>query len=165
MKKTIFAAVVFIVIFSMSSFAQKNDRKDVLAVVNKMFAEMANHNPPAIAALFTENSNLAAVIKNKDGKSIVRTFTGETFSKNFAEKKSEIEEIMYQPKTEIFGDLAIIWGRYVFYNDGRISHCGVNSFHLVRIESVWKIANASSTIEPLGCTEKEKSLKNLKPTR
>ena len=158
MTKIIFV-LIFISAISTTSFAQKNEQKDVLAVVNKLFAEMTNHNPPAIADLFTADSNIAAVIKNKDNKSIVRTFTGESFSKNFAEKKGEIEEIMYAPKTEIFGDLAMVWGRYIFYTNNKISHCGVNSFHLVRVENIWKIANASSTIEPSGCTEKEKTMK------
>lgn len=156
--------ILFVIIFTLSivlpAIAQKNDdSKDTLAVVNTMFVEMANHNPPAIAALYTTNSNLAALIKTKDGKSVIRNFTGEAFSKNFAEKKSEIKEDMYAPDVKIFGDLALVWGRYVFFVDGKVSHCGVNAFHLVRTDAGWKIANASSTIEPQGCTKSEKKRK------
>lgn len=151
---------------SISAFAQKaDDKKDVLAVVDKMFAEMANHNPAAIAALFATNSNLAAIIKTKDGKTVVQSFTGEAFSKNFAEKKGEIKEDMYEHKTLIDGDLAMVWGRYVFFVDGKISHCGLNSFHLVRTETGWKIANASSTIDATGCNEKEKAMKAAMPAK
>ncbi len=165
MKKT---ALFFsmMAIFSVSVFAQKpDDAKDALAVVNKMFAEMANHNPAAIAALYTADSNLAAIIKTKDGKSNIRSFTGEAFSKNFAEKRGEIKEDMYAPETKIFGDLALVWGRYVFFIDGKISHCGVNAFHLIRTDAGWRIANASSTLEPQGCTEQEKVMKTTVPAK
>lgn len=157
--KKILIAVIFTILTSFSAAAQKDDAKDAWAVVEKMFAEMANHNPTAIAELFTKDSNLTAIIKAKDGKSRVVAFTGEAFSKNFAEKRGEIKEDMYAPKTEVDGDLAMVWGRYVFFVDSKISHCGVNSFHLVRTDAGWKIANASSTIDPGSCTEKEKAIK------
>jgi cytolysin (calcineurin-like family phosphatase) len=86
-----------------------------------MFAEMANHNPAAIAALYAPDANLAAVIKTKDGKSVVRSFTGEKFSQNFAVKKGVLEEVMYAPETKIFGDLALVWGRYVFFGQQNIA--------------------------------------------
>lgn len=156
--KRMLRIVALVLSVAMSSYAQTDDAKDAFAVVEKMFAEMANHNPAAIAELYTKDSNLTAIIKNKDGKSRVMSFTGEAFSKNFAEKRGEIKEIMYAPKTEVDGDLAIIYGRYVFFVNDKISHCGVNAFHLVRTETGWKIANASSTIDPTSCTEKEKGM-------
>ena len=162
----ILTAIIFTLSISAAAFAQKaDDAKDALAVVNKMFAEMANHNPAAIAALYAPDANLAAVIKTKDGKSVARSFTGEKFSQNFAVKKGELEEVMYAPETRVFGDLALVWGRYVFFTDGKISHCGVNAFHLVRADAGWRIANASTTIEPQGCTEQEKAMKASAPAK
>jgi uncharacterized protein (TIGR02246 family) len=163
--KKILIAIIFTLSVLLPAFAQKDDAKDVLAVVDKMFAEMANHNPAAIAELFTKDSNLTALIKRKDGKTAIAAFTGEAFSKNFAEKKGEIKEDMYEHKTLIDGDLAMIWGRYVFFVDGKISHCGLNSFHLVRTETGWRIANASSTIDATGCNEKEKAMKISMPAK
>lgn len=165
MRKLLFVLTLLFVV-SVPVLAQKADEKQqVLAVVDKMFAEMANHNPSAIAALYTKDSNLTAIIRRKDGKNAITAFTGETFSKNFAEKKNEIEELMYAPKVEVDGDLAMIWGRYVFFVDGKISHCGVNAFHLVKTDEGWKVANASSTIDPTNCTEKEKKIKPTLPKK
>ena len=155
-------ALIFaiIAIFTVSAFAQKaDDSKDALAVITKMFTEMANHNPAAIAELYTKDSNLTAIIRKKDGKNAIVAMTGEAFSKNFAEKKGEIKEDMYAPEVKVFGDLALVWGRYVFFIDGKVSHCGVNAFHLVRTDAGWKVANASSTIDAQGCTEDEKKRK------
>lgn len=146
-----------IALFSISAFAQKaDDSKDALAIVNKMFDMMAAHKPTEIVALHTPEAQLVAIMKNKEGKSVNRTFKAEDFSKNFAEKRGEILEDMYAPKVEIHGDFAQVWGRYVFFVNGKISHCGVNAFHLVRTDAGWRIAGASSTMEPQGCTEEEK---------
>ncbi len=159
MNKLIFVAAISL-IATFSAFAQKSDdSKDALGVVNKMFAEMANHNPAAIAELWTKDSNLAAVISRRDGKKQSVSFTGEAFSKNFAEKKGEIKEDMYAPKVEVDGDIALVFGRYVFFSDGKLLHCGLNAFHLIRLDGVWKIANAVSSIDAGGCTEKEKAIK------
>jgi hypothetical protein len=159
--KKLLVALIFTLSITLSALAQKpDDAKDALAVVNKMFTEMANHNPAEIAALYTTNSNLTAVIRKKDGTNAIVAFTGEAFSKNFSEKKNEIKEDMYAPEVKIFGDLALVFGRYVFFVDGKISHCGVNAFHLVRtIDKGWLIANASSTIDATSCTEQEKAIK------
>ena len=159
MKKTalIFA---FIALFAVSAFAQKtDDSKNALSVVNKMFDEMAAHNPAGIVALYTKEAVLAAAIKTKEGKSVIKSFPVETFSKNFAEKKNEIKEVQYDSEVKVFGDLALVYGRYVFFVDNKVSHCGVNAFHLVRTDTGWLIANASTTIEPQGCTDKEKAMK------
>ena len=158
--KKIFLVLIFSFIIPASAFAQKaEDEKASMQIVNTMFAEMANHNPPAIAALFTPEARLTAIIKNKENKSVVRVLTGEAFSKNFAENRGPIREDMYAPEVKIFGDLAMVWGRYVFFSNGKIAHCGVNSFHLVRTDAGWKIASISSTMEPQGCSDQEKSRK------
>lgn len=160
MIKEVLVAIIFVFSISFAAFSQTDDKKDTVAIVNKMFAEMANHKPEAIAELFTKEAILTAVIKNKEGKSRIVNLTGETFSKNFSEKKNEIKEDMYAPKVELFGDLALVWGRYVFFIDNKISHCGANAFHLARTDAGWKIVNASTTIEPAGCTDEEKSRKS-----
>jgi hypothetical protein len=166
MKKSVLIFTI-IALFSVSALAQKtDDSKDALAVVNKLFAEMAAHNPAGIVALHTPEAQLVAVMKNREGKTVNRTFAAEAFSKNFAEKKSEILEDMYAPRVEVFGDFAQVWGRYVFFVNGKISHCGVNAFHLVRTDAGWRIAGASTTMEaPQTCTEEEKAMKAPAPTK
>ena len=162
MKRNLFlsAGLIILSVFSVSAFAQKaDDSKDALAVVNRLFEMMAAHNPAEIVALHTADAQLIAVAKNREGKTSSRYIPAEAFSKNFAEKRAELEENMYAPKVEVHNDLALVWGRYVFFVNGKISHCGVNAFHLVRTDAGWKIAGASSTMEPQGCTEQEKAMK------
>ena len=161
--KKIILTIIFTLAISISAFAQKaDDSKDALAVINKLWEAMTAHNPAEIVALHTPEAQLVAIMKNKEGKTVIRTIKAGDFSKNFAEKKAELLEDMYAPKVEISGDFAQVWGRYVFFVNGKILHCGVNSFHLVRTETGWKIAGAASTMEPQGCTEQEKAMKPSK---
>jgi len=39
----------------------------------------------------------------------------------------------------IDGNLASVWTPYEFYFKGQFSHCGVNSFQLVKSNNEWKI--------------------------
>jgi hypothetical protein len=160
--KKILATIIFTLAISISAFAQ-NDSKDALGVVNKLFEMMAAHKPAEIVALHTPEAQLVAIIKNKEGKTVIRTIKAEDFSKNFAEKKAELLEDMYAPKVELFGDFAQITGRYVFFVNSKVLHCGVNAFHLVRTDAGWRIAGASSTMEPQGCTDQEKAMKAPTP--
>jgi hypothetical protein len=140
-------------------FGQKKDDKGAaLAVVNKLFEEMAAANAAGILATGTPENQLVAIRKLKDGKTRVDVIGGEAFTKFFT-KPGAVQEIMYAPNVEVSGDWAMVWGRYVFFVGDRLSHCGINQFNLVRTDSGWKIANGASTIDPGDCNEKEKAMK------
>ena len=40
---------------------------------------------------------------------------------------------------KIDGSMAILWSPYKFYYKGKFSHCGVNSFRLIKLNTEWKI--------------------------
>lgn len=159
MKKLLTIAALAISLFVTHSLAQKADDKTaVLAVVQKLFDEMAAANAAGILATGTADNQLVAVQKGRDGKNRISAITGEQFTKFFT-KPGAIKEVMYDPKTHIDGDWAMVWGRYVFFNDGKLSHCGINQFNMVRTDAGWKIANGASTMDPGDCSEKEKAMK------
>lgn len=159
MKNTIFIAAILLASFT-TSFGQKNDDKAaVLAVVDQLFVAMKAAEPPGIIALHTPDAQLAAIRKTKDGKMRLDTINPQAFSKFFTDKTAVIEELMYDPKVEVDGDWAMVWGRYVFFVGKKISHCGINQFNLYRSADGWKIANGASTIDPVACTDKEQKMK------
>lgn len=154
-----FLTILFFCSLAVPAFAQKSDEKAAaLAVVNKLFDEMAAANAAGILATGTADNQLAAVQKMRDGKTRISAITGEQFTKFFT-KPGAVKEVMYDPKVEVDGDWAMVWGRYVFFAEGKLSHCGINQFNLVRTETGWKIANGASTIDPGACNEKEKAMK------
>ncbi len=159
MKNIVFTiAILFAVVAT--AFGQKTDDKTtIMAVVDKLFAEMAAANPQGIIDLHTPEAQLAAIRKMKDGKMRLEVINREAFSKFFTDKTAVIQELMYDPKVVVDGDWAMVWGRYVFFVSKKISHCGINQFNLVRTAEGWKLANGASTIDPGACTDKEKKMK------
>lgn len=132
--------------------ASKNDAgaEAAAAVANKLFEAMRAKNAEAIRALFTPEGQLVAIDKPRtgDGLSKTRVFTADAFAKMISEAKAaEFVERMPQPEVKVFGDMALVYGRYTFHVGEKFSHCGTNSFHLVRTADGWKIANAASTLE------------------
>jgi hypothetical protein len=49
------------------------------------------------------------------------------------------------------GSLAAVWVDYAFYLNNTFSHCGVDSFHLVKTEEGWKIFNLVDTRRKSDC--------------
>jgi hypothetical protein len=134
------------------------ENKDALGAVNNLFDLMAAHKPAEIITMHTPESQLTALIVGRDGKSKIENLSREAFSKFFEKKTAELAEKMYEEKIKVDGDLATVDGRYVFTVNGKLQHCGMNSFHLIRTADGWKLGNSISTIEPNGCTEKEKAM-------
>jgi hypothetical protein len=155
MKKLILPVILMLAVYS-SGAAQTPSKNDAggeaaaAAVANKLFEAMRAKNAEAIRALFTPEGQLVAIDKPRtgDGLSKTRVFTADAFAKMISEAKAaEFIERMPRPEVKIFGDMALVYGRYTFHIGDKFSHCGTNSFHLVRTADGWKIANAASTLE------------------
>ena len=133
-----------------SAPAKSDDAKAAAQVVESLFAAMKAKNATDIGALFIKEGQLVAIDRPRtgDGPSTTRIFTGDAFAKLIGESKAgEFLEQMKDPEVKIFGDMALVFGRYTFHVGDKFSHCGTNSFQLVRTPNGWKIANAASTLE------------------
>lgn len=130
--------------------AQNADSKAASEIPDRLFAAMKAKNFEEIRAVFTPEGQLVAIDKPRDGKGISKTrvFTAESFAKTISEAKgADFIEKMLDKDVKISGDLAMVSGRYTFFVGEKFSHCGTNTFNLVRTEAGWKIANAASTLE------------------
>jgi ketosteroid isomerase-like protein len=135
---------------SIKKVDKNTGEKAAAAVADNLFAAMRAKNFEAIRALFTAEGQLVAVDKPRSGEGISKTrvFKAEAFAKMISEAKgAEFIEKMPEKEVRIDGDFALVTGRYTFHVGEKFSHCGVNSFHLVKTETGWKIANAASTLE------------------
>src|SRR5690606_10298859 len=95
-------------------------------------------------------ARITAVVQLPDGAR-VRQPTVAEFAGGLTPGPERFEEVMVAPVVRIDGDIAMVWGEYVFRVDGEISHCGVNHFDLVRRDGVWKIANLTWSQRSTGC--------------
>ena len=132
-------------------FAQaSDDKQSAIEVVNRLFDGMRAKSGEQIKAVFAPDVHFLAIDKPKDGKGISksRVSTGEAFIKMITESKSaEYIEKMISPEARISGDMAVVSGRYTFYVGDKFSHCGMDTFNLVRTETGWKIVQGAFTLE------------------
>jgi hypothetical protein len=134
--------------------AAQTAEDSVKAVIKKMFTAMKNADAEMLMSTFSDSIVFQSIGRNKEGKLVVRNESPVRFAEqvNKATPNSLDEQITFDiVKTD--GPLAIAWTPYRFYLNGRFSHCGVNSFQLVRNDSEWKIQYIIDTRRKQDCNQ------------
>jgi hypothetical protein len=112
----------------------------VKAAVNQLFIAMKNADSTAIRLAFEDGALLQTISRNKEGKLLVRNEPISGFAEVIAKlNKGAADERIEFEAIKIDGPLAAVWTPYKFFLNGQFSHCGVNSFQLVRLNGQWKI--------------------------
>jgi len=124
----------------------------VKAVINKMFECMKNVDAAGLRSTFADSMVLQTITRTKDGATVVRNENAEGFIDFISKQKAGAADERISFETiRIDGPLAIAWTPYQFFFNGQFSHCGVNSFQLVRFNGVWKIQYLIDTRRRQGC--------------
>ena len=148
-----FLIVLTIIIQSSNAIAQPAE-DSVKAVIKKMFTAMKNADPIALKSCFADSMILQTIAINKEGNLIIRNENPADFL-NFISKElpgNADERVSFETiKTD--GMLAMAWTPYTFYYIGQFSHCGVNSFQLVRLKGEWKIQYIIDTRRKQDCVQ------------
>lgn len=121
------------------SHGQKED-KAVKAVIRNFFKAMEGGDTTALLQTCTAQPVFQTYMKNREGQM-------EVFTEDFADfvrfvggphEEKFREEIEFEA-VHAEASLASVWTPYTFYVNGKVSHCGTNSFQLVKEPTGWKI--------------------------
>ena len=136
-----------------STFIKAQSAEDsVKAVVNQLFAAMKGANAAMLKETFADSAVLQTIRRKQDGTFFVQDEKVSDFVEQIGKaKKDSLDERITFETVKIDGPLAIAWTPYKFYYAGNFSHCGVNSFQLVRINGRWKIQFLIDTRRRQGC--------------
>ena len=146
-----FLIVLTVILYTSTADAQTAE-DSVKAVVNKMFAAMKNADGASLKACFSDSVIFQTISRTKEGKMFVRNENASAFADYISTQKAgDLDEQIVFDVVKIDGPLAIAWTPYKFYNAGKFSHCGVNSFQLVRFNGEWKIQYLIDTRRKSGC--------------
>jgi hypothetical protein len=149
MRKLLFLS--FIVCLSVTAKAQSEDDA-IKAAVNLFFQGMKNADPAMIESSFADSAVLQTIMVNKEGKTIVRTDNKQLVASSVSRfKAGDLDEQIVFETIKSDGLLATVWTPYKFYAKGKFSHCGTNSFQLVKQSGVWKIQYVIDTRRKEGC--------------
>ncbi len=119
----------------------------MVATVQKLFDSMAAHDPDAARAVTLPEGRVIGA-----GEKRTTNISQEQFAAGLAATKNRVYlERMWNPKVLIRGPIAQVWAEYDFHLDGKFTHCGIDSFSLVKNADGWKIAGIVYSIETSGC--------------
>lgn len=136
----LFAATAMVTIASSSTSHAQSTEDSVKAAVNLLFEGMKTSNATLLKTAFGDSAILQTIARNKEGKMIIRNENISEFADFVGKQPAGAADERIQFETiKIDGPLAIVWTPYKFYFKGQFSHCGVNSFQLVRLNGQWKI--------------------------
>ena len=109
--------------------------KEAMQPIAQLFDAMREHNGEKLLAQFTINATLERV--TKDNK--IKQSDLKDFSRIVSSATKYLDEQLLDVKIHVSHNLASAWTPFAFYVNGKLSHCGINSFQLVKQATQWKI--------------------------
>lgn len=152
-----FSLILTALFFQTGLHAQNNSSSlttedSIRAVITSMFDGMKKADSEMVKAAFSSNAIMHAFARNQEGKIVVKEEKPAEFAMVVGQAKAgSLDERIQFEKILIDGPMASVWTPYQFYYEGKFSHCGVNSFQLVRLEGGWKIQYIIDTRRKTGC--------------
>lgn len=141
-----------LLLISIHLSAQSDEKESIMKVVNQVFEAMRTNDSTLLKSCFTENPNTFTVYRNQEGNGVLNVGNFQGFIDAVGKPKEQVyNEPIWNEKVEIDGDLASVWVDYAFYLDDQFSHCGVDAFHLVKLEGAWKIFHLVDTRRRSNC--------------
>jgi hypothetical protein len=128
-------------------FAQQD--QEVEKPVRNLFLAMKTADPQLLKTVFSETAILQTItkdgVKTEDINHFISSVSG--YAKNDLDERFLIKAI----HTDV--DLASVFVPYSFYFKGKFSHCGANSFQLVKQNGTWKIQYLIDTRRKENCND------------
>ncbi len=130
-------------------FGQQTQNQEVEKPIHNLFSGMKNADPELLKSAFSETAILQTItkdgVKNEEIKDFIASVS--KYSKDDLDERIVIEAIHTD------GNLASVFTPYSFYFKGKFSHCGANSFQLVKQNGEWKIQYLIDTRRKDNCKE------------
>ena len=157
MKNIRFAIILLTFLaFSLPSFAQKakpeNPEKEIKNTINRFFEGMEKGDTTLLKSTCTATMVLQTYMTDKEGNMQVYTEDFADFVTMVATPNTDqYDERIKFEAIHAEKSLASVWTPYSFYINGKRSHCGTNSFQLVKTAAGWKIQYIIDTRRKQGC--------------
>ena len=149
------ATLLLLFLFSTLLYSQSTaERESAMKPIRQLFEAMQKGDSVMLRKAFAKQVTMARIGKDKEGKSFIRYESSiDGFAKSVGTPHQETwNEVIWDEKIEIDGNLAQVWTSYAFYLGKKFNHCGVDAFHLVKGEDgEWKIFHLADTGQKEGC--------------
>ncbi len=125
---------------------EAQDKEDVIATVQAFFDSMTARDVERMRKLMTPDGIIYGYLENDEGLQVIRP-THADYLANLANGEALLVERFWDPEVMVYGRLATIWTPYELYADGQFTHCGVNNFSMLKMDTGWVITGVVFSIE------------------
>lgn len=148
--KTIILTSFLIVLFSVQS---QSETEAVKQTIETFFQGFHEQDSAIIKSVVADGIIMQTIGRNKEGESVLRDTDFSGFLKNIVSIPDSIpyREEITSYAIKIDGPMANAWTDYKFWMRNSMSHCGVNSFQLLKQEGQWRIIYIIDTRRKEGC--------------
>ena len=121
--------------------AQTPEKLEIQNTIEEFFEAFHQQDSLKLRAMAVPEITMQSIGLNKDGEAVLNTSQFGQFLKSIVSipKDKTFEEKILGYTINIDGAMANAWTPYEFWYDGNFSHCGVNSFQLMKVNSKWKL--------------------------
>jgi hypothetical protein len=140
---------VVALLFGSLYFGQQNQNPEIEKPIRNLFLGMKNADPALLNSVFSDTAILQTITKTGVKTEDIKEFIN-SISKT---EKGDLDERITIEAIHVNGNLASVFIPYSFYFKGKFSHCGANSFQLVKQNEEWKIQYIIDTRRKDNCKE------------
>lgn len=115
------------------------DEREVLEVVDRLFDGMRARDGQVVASAFHPDAQMAVAVDEGAAPATPPVQSARGFIESVGAGGPSFHEPYFDPEVRIDGNLAHVWTFFQFYAGDEFSHCGYNSFQLVRTDRGWEI--------------------------
>ncbi|WAC02639.1 nuclear transport factor 2 family protein [Lacinutrix neustonica] len=121
--------------------AQTDIETEVKQTITTFFEGFHKQDSTIIKSVIYKDVILQSIGKNRAGIIQLETQDFPKFLKSIVAipKDQSFEEKLLRYHIQVDGNMANAWTDYTFWFNGVFSHCGVNSFQLIKENDQWKI--------------------------
>ncbi|MEE4350112.1 MAG: SMP-30/gluconolactonase/LRE family protein [Pacificimonas sp.] len=128
------------------------EERAALQAANRFLATLSSKNKEDYAASTVPEGRGTGTEITADGRHTVFSYTFEELVGFLPTAvPDQAVERLVDPMVRVDGDIAMVWGDYVFTVDGELSHCGTDHFDLLRQDGEWRVFNLTWTTRHHDC--------------
>jgi len=129
-----------------------DEAKEVQQVITNLFDGMREGDSSKVHQTFMDDVRMLTTFTTKKGEAKLKEGSLQNFLVGVGSPHKEVwDERIEYIDIKIDGNLAQVWTEYKFYLDDQFLHCGVNAFHLVKLDKEWKIMQLTDTRRKSTC--------------
>jgi hypothetical protein len=137
---------IIILLIPVISIGQEFEKEKIKSVVKTFFEGFHKKDSLLLSSVLEKSFHLNST-SFKENEGILRNINGSNFISAVISRPDSPswKEKLFSYDIKIDGPLANVWVEYEFFIDNKLNHCGVNSIHLLKKKSGWKIFNITDS--------------------